>query len=87
MQGRILATAHITLAVEDMLDLAWTSSLLYVSLGLLSFLGLRAFLSRSSEQRLPPGPKRRWVTGNLLDLPPKIDFDVLTSWENQYGKL
>lgn len=39
----------------------------------------------SNSLPLPPGPRRRWLIGNLLDLPKTIDWGILAGWKDTYG--
>lgn len=45
------------------------------------------FVDRARNIHLPPGPKRRWIIGNLLDVPSKIDRHVLAQWKDRFGKV
>ena len=40
---------------------------------------------RSSAMRLPPGPKKLLVLGNLLDMPTERPWLKFAEWGNQYG--
>lgn len=42
-------------------------------------------IHHARNTHLPPGPKRRWIIGNLLDIPHKVDCEVLASWKRKYG--
>ncbi|EED82976.1 predicted protein, partial [Postia placenta Mad-698-R] len=41
----------------------------------------------SNSLPLPPGPRRRWLIGNLLDLPKTIDWGILAGWKDTYGEM
>lgn len=41
---------------------------------------------RSSATRLPPGPKKLPIIGNLLDMPTEYPWLKFAAWGNQYGR-
>ncbi len=41
----------------------------------------------STHKLLAPGPKRRWLIGNLLDMPRTMDLSVFASWQRDHGIL
>lgn len=40
----------------------------------------------SGTSKVPPGPKRRFLLGNLLDLPREKEWLQFTEWSKQYGR-
>ena len=56
-----------------------------VLIPVLLILWLRA--RRSSAMRLPPGPKKLPVLGNLLDMPTERPWLKFAAWGNQYGRV
>jgi hypothetical protein len=41
----------------------------------------------SSQLPFPPGPKPRFITGNLQDIPTDLPWLTYTEWGKQYGAL
>ncbi len=44
-------------------------------------------LTLDTHKLRAPGPKRRWLIGNLLDMPRMKDLNVFASWQRDYGIL
>ena len=46
---------------------------------------LSRILTKDRNTRLPPGPKKLPVIGNLLDLPSERQWETYAQWSKQYG--
>lgn len=61
--------------------------LLSLALLLSCFLLLVLNKSLKNKERLPPGPPRRWLVGNLFDMPKVRPWETYREWCEQYGQL
>lgn len=73
-----------TVVVSMLHDLVASGTMPYIVLLLLAA-ALYVAKQMSEDQSLPPGPKRQWIIGNLLDIPRTIDRKVLASWKDRFG--
>ncbi|TCD63924.1 hypothetical protein EIP91_004771 [Steccherinum ochraceum] len=62
---------------------------IYLSLFALSVLVIFKLKTSSTNHRLPlpPGPPRRWLVGNLLDLPLERPWETYKAWTDKYGDI
>ncbi len=51
--------------------------------------GLLIFLRSRIHRRLPlpPGPRKRFLIKNLLDVPKHSEWEVFLNWSKQYGSV
>jgi hypothetical protein len=54
---------------------------------LVGLLIVRRLRSRRTTGPLPPGPKKNFLLGNLLDMPASKEWTVFAGWGEQWGKL
>lgn len=47
---------------------------------------IRIITQRKLALPFPPGPRKRFLIGNLLDLPTSYEWLTYTKWAKQYGK-
>ena len=58
-----------------------------VAVGLFACVSLSAWHKRrQSASNLPLGPPRRWLLGNILDMPRKEQWLTFSKWKEQYGE-
>ena len=57
-----------------------------VSLGIVGLYLLKKVLSKSPSAPLPPGPKKRFLIGNLLDVPTDYAWYEWSKHKQLYGK-
>ncbi|KAF8158971.1 cytochrome P450, partial [Mycena galopus ATCC 62051] len=67
------------MALYDFLPAVVLSSILLVIVGLLKR------WKTTSRLPFPPGPKPRFITGNLFDIPTKLPWITYAEWGKQYG--
>ncbi|KAF9263088.1 cytochrome P450 [Marasmius fiardii PR-910] len=88
-------TAPVSLSMQTLLDhpQAWMASLtptsLLVALGTLFLLSslVNTIVSHRRSGKLPPGPKRLPVIGNLLDVPIEQEWLTWAEWGRRYGPI
>ncbi|KAF8994918.1 cytochrome P450 [Cyathus striatus] len=63
------------------------SSLASVSWGVAALVAALLYFNskKSSKHPLPPGPKKRFLVGNLLDLPTSFEWETYARWSKEYG--
>lgn len=37
------------------------------------------------SKNYPPGPRKHWLVDNLYDMPIRVDWDKLRSWQHKFG--
>ena len=47
--------------------------------------GYRFVVTRTNKRTLPPGPRQRWLIGNLLDIPTEYPWRKYADWAETYG--
>jgi len=75
---------HLMVAVKHL----WAPALLIVvaTVFVQSIVRYVSYTTRYRGLTLPPGPPRRWIIGNLLQMP-KSDFLTQTiKWKDEYGE-
>lgn len=79
---RSIAGKNVTMTLSPSI-----TSAAYVGLTLSAIYTLSRWFKSRSGLKLPPGPKRRFLIGNLLDMPKEREWLTFDRWAKEYGDL